>query len=221
MAQCTADPCSVTKCAAFPNAQCTANYCGGCHAIFSDDYGNPVNCGETSSSTTAPLVVTSCPPDKPMVACFANPCSVTKCAAFPNAQCTAEFCGGCHAIFSDDYGNPVNCAASTRRACTVSEWQWAKNQWPMDPSESFSDVFKLPKANVTLWDALTSQGRTKYDSLRRQAVAALLNAARDDFNSGHTTAEVIALVKNEWRKPSFKHAIDLLLEGNSVGNCPI
>jgi len=91
----------------------------------------------------------------------------------------------------------------------------------MDPSENFSDVFKLPKANVTLWDALTSQARTKYDSLRRQAVAALLNAARDDFNSGHTTAEVIALVKNEWRKPSFKHAIDLLLEGNSVGNCPI
>ena len=29
--------------------------------------------------------------------CFADPCQVNKCQAYPDAKCKANFCGGCYA----------------------------------------------------------------------------------------------------------------------------
>ena len=50
---------------------------------------------------------THCPPDKPPVNCFVNPCRFAKCRAHPYAKCRADFCGGCNARFFDSKGNEV------------------------------------------------------------------------------------------------------------------
>lgn len=44
----------------------------------------------------------TCPPDKPPVNCFVNPCQFAKCPAHPNARCVSDFCGGCNARFFED-----------------------------------------------------------------------------------------------------------------------
>ncbi|XP_077869222.1 BMP-binding endothelial regulator protein-like isoform X2 [Saccoglossus kowalevskii] len=49
-----------------------------------------------------------CPPGVPFVACFVDPCSVTECPLFPNAQCISNYCGGCYADFYVD-GKLVDC----------------------------------------------------------------------------------------------------------------
>jgi len=103
MVQCFGNPCDLTDCPAYPNANCTANYCGGCHAIFTKN-GQTVNCG--------------CPPGQPPVACTADPCDTTSCSSCPRAHCAANYCGGCHAIFTDDNG-VVNCDDDSY-ACTVT-----------------------------------------------------------------------------------------------------
>ena len=41
-----------------------------------------------------------CPDDRPPVACFADPCSVTE-PCMDDLQCTAYYCGTCAAIFTD------------------------------------------------------------------------------------------------------------------------
>ncbi|XP_072025365.1 kielin/chordin-like protein isoform X3 [Amphiura filiformis] len=94
---CFADPCTVTSCAAYPDATCQANYCGGCNAEFSDTKGNPLT----------PEQCKVCPDGTTPVNCFADPCTVTSCAAYPDATCQANYCGGCNAEFSDTKGNPL------------------------------------------------------------------------------------------------------------------
>lgn len=94
---CKADPCRVAKCPGAPDAKCVSNFCGGCTADFLDERGVKINCD------------TGCPVDKPLVACFADPCSVTSCPAFPNARCVSNFCGGCNAFFFDKSGKRVDC----------------------------------------------------------------------------------------------------------------
>ena len=49
----------------------------------------------------------TCPPDKPQVYCFVDPCQVTTCPAQPEARCVSDYCGGCNARFFDDEGNEV------------------------------------------------------------------------------------------------------------------
>jgi hypothetical protein len=131
--QCFADPCTVTTCEADPNATCTANYCGGCHALFTDGNGDEVDCDPVVACTAD---AKQCPdgtfvsrdPDNnceffpcdscinpetgeedTVVQCFADPCTVTTCEADPNATCTANYCGGCHALFTDGNGDDVDC----------------------------------------------------------------------------------------------------------------
>ena len=48
-----------------------------------------------------------CPPDKPLVNCFVDPCDVTICPAHPDAMCQADYCGGCNARFLDSDGDEV------------------------------------------------------------------------------------------------------------------
>ena len=44
----------------------------------------------------------TCPPNKPPVNCFVDPCRFAKCPAHPNAKCVSDFCGGCNARFFED-----------------------------------------------------------------------------------------------------------------------
>jgi len=46
--------------------------------------------------------LTGCGTSAQPVACFANPCDVTKCDAAPDAECEADMCGGCRAWFKKD-----------------------------------------------------------------------------------------------------------------------
>lgn len=60
--------------------KCCSNGCG-------TTCENPVNGPE------------GCPPGVPVGNCFADPCDVTQCHAFPKAKCVSDFCGGCNAKF--------------------------------------------------------------------------------------------------------------------------
>nr|CAB3267843.1 zonadhesin [Phallusia mammillata] len=40
-----------------------------------------------------------CPPGVPQVQCVIDPCEVNTCPRFPEAECRANFCGGCNAEF--------------------------------------------------------------------------------------------------------------------------
>ena len=57
---CFVNPCAVDLCPNHPNAVCTANYCGGCYAIFTDSDGNVVTGTCTSSPTQAPTTSLTC-----------------------------------------------------------------------------------------------------------------------------------------------------------------
>ena len=48
------------------------------------------------------LIISECPKDMPVVACYANPCATSTCPAFPKARCQANYCGGCNAEFFVD-----------------------------------------------------------------------------------------------------------------------
>ncbi|GAQ87413.1 hypothetical protein KFL_003510070 [Klebsormidium nitens] len=48
----------------------------------------------------------------PLVRCFADPCQVNKCPAFPAATCQANYCGGCNADWFVK-GHKVDCNASS------------------------------------------------------------------------------------------------------------
>ena len=47
-----------------------------------------------------------------MVRCFADPCTVTRCPAYPDARCLANYCGGCNAVFYDENEDEL-----TQREC--------------------------------------------------------------------------------------------------------
>ncbi|XP_078000283.1 uncharacterized protein LOC144452853 isoform X2 [Glandiceps talaboti] len=105
--RCAIHPCDVTDCPKFPNAQCRANYCGGCNAEFYDLYGNKVDCrlgvkGELDEYY-------GCDPGVPIVACKVDPCLVATCPRVPNARCKFNFCGGCNTEFFGEDGNKVDC----------------------------------------------------------------------------------------------------------------
>ena len=51
---------------------------------------------------TVPTPPTTCPPDRPPVNCFVDPCQFAKCPAHTNAECVSDFCGGCNARFFVD-----------------------------------------------------------------------------------------------------------------------
>ncbi|XP_066290079.1 zonadhesin-like isoform X3 [Branchiostoma lanceolatum] len=108
--RCARDPCEVVRCPAHPEAQCRANYCGGCNAVFYDNDGNRVDCDQAPPT---------CPPDVEVVNCFANPCDVTSCPAHPDATCRSNYCGDCNAEFFDEEGNKVDCEETDRSPCPL------------------------------------------------------------------------------------------------------
>ena len=51
------------------------------------------------NSGTCKLFSQKCPPDSPLVQCFADPCAVTTPCS-DNLRCTRDYCGTCAAIFT-------------------------------------------------------------------------------------------------------------------------
>jgi hypothetical protein len=96
LTSCFIDPCMLPGervCRGFLNAECRANYCGGC---FAEWYLNNVrvDCGETSERSS-----TAIPRPCKRNACFLNPCLVSTCDGHPGAVCVPNYCGGCNAEY--------------------------------------------------------------------------------------------------------------------------
>ena len=102
---CKVNPCQVNKCAKYPDAICKPNYCGGCNADFYLN-GEKVDCKNPSSYDAMPR--RECPPGKPLVYCWRNPCQGQTCESHPNARCVPNFCGGCFFSFYVGWRR-VNC----------------------------------------------------------------------------------------------------------------
>eukprot|EP01083_Nonionella_stella_P105971 305159_1 len=172
---CLVKPCSVNSCPLHRAATCTDNNCGGCNAVFSDEFGNELTkeqCGwtttttpqpvtptliSTTTTTTTPQPTTPAPittttttpqpttpapittttttttpapvtPQRPpciigFASCTFNPCDRSQCVAHPDATCTNDYCGGCHAKWSDTNGNELSvqqCAPLNYRDTTTT-----------------------------------------------------------------------------------------------------
>ncbi|XP_078580431.1 uncharacterized protein LOC144864342 isoform X2 [Branchiostoma floridae x Branchiostoma japonicum] len=52
-----------------------------------------------------------CPNGQPLVNCVVDPCTVTTCPGTPDAECVANYCGGCHADFFNSDGELACCGA--------------------------------------------------------------------------------------------------------------
>ena len=52
----------------------------------------------------------ACADDTSLISCYPDPCSVTRCPAHPDAECVADYCGGCNARFYNTAGEQItNC----------------------------------------------------------------------------------------------------------------
>ena len=80
---CFQDPCLIENCLAYPNSECVANYCDGCHADYYNGNGELItDCGETSS----------CSGDNP-AGCFQNGCpNGYKCIDEWEDNCVSSNC---------------------------------------------------------------------------------------------------------------------------------
>ncbi|CAF3326962.1 unnamed protein product [Rotaria socialis] len=70
-----------SACPGDKSATCTANYCGGCNAIWTSANGKPVKCS-------------TCPSGQGVVQCFVDPCKDKTCPKHPDTKCVANYCGG-------------------------------------------------------------------------------------------------------------------------------
>ena len=109
---CFVDPCRYATCPGIQGAKCESNYCGGCNAIWKDPFTlkqlTQLECHPITPypiESIQPTLPVTDPPILPkpcaMIYCFARPCSVTSCPAYPEATCVDDYCGGCNAIFTD------------------------------------------------------------------------------------------------------------------------
>ncbi|CAF2123414.1 unnamed protein product [Rotaria magnacalcarata] len=96
MVYCLIDPCTTSTCPGDKSATCTANYCGGCNAIWTSANGKPAKCS-------------TCPSDHGVVQCFVDPCKDKTCPKYPDAKCVANYCGGCNDEWFLANGQQVQC----------------------------------------------------------------------------------------------------------------
>lgn len=118
---CFVDPCMATSCPGVKDAKCVANYCGGCNALWYNPAGGLL----TAAQCRRPSQASTCPPGVPLVQCFVDPCSVTNCPGVKDANCTADYCGGCNAIWKNAAGTVLSekqCSAPVADAkCPAGE----------------------------------------------------------------------------------------------------
>ena len=78
--------------------------------IYIQDFCFP-KCPATYNILSTFLSISECAKGVPLVFCASNPCDSKRCSAYPNAECKANYCGGCNAeFFVDD--KKVDCSAS-------------------------------------------------------------------------------------------------------------
>ncbi|CAF4300909.1 unnamed protein product [Rotaria socialis] len=70
-----------STCPGDKSATCTANYCGGCNAIWTSANGKSAKCS-------------TCPSGQGVVQCFVDPCKDKTCPKHPDTKCVANYCGG-------------------------------------------------------------------------------------------------------------------------------
>ncbi|XP_002740902.1 L-rhamnose-binding lectin CSL1-like [Saccoglossus kowalevskii] len=71
-----------------------------------------------ASSSGVILVEPDCPPEMPFVNCTTSPCDAqASCDTNPEAECVADYCGGCIARFYDDDGGEVHCEEEMHIIC--------------------------------------------------------------------------------------------------------
>ena len=76
---------------------------------FVDIEGDTVQCVECEAINITSIAISDdC---QIPVNCFVNPCSVSECTSYPDAECVANYCGGCWADYYLD-GNQINCDLS-------------------------------------------------------------------------------------------------------------
>ena len=106
--------------------------------------------------------------------------------------------------------------------CTPGYWKNHTDRWtaPYDPSDSFDSTFGVTSTdNPTLLEAVGAGGGGEI-ALQRHAVAALLNAAHGDVDSGQTVQDVIDVVQDAYDTGDFEDAKDELEDINEQG-CPL
>ena len=76
---------------------------------FVDIEGDTVQCVECEAINITSIAISDdC---QIPVNCFVNPCSVSECTSYPDAECVANYCGGCWADYYLD-GEQINCDLS-------------------------------------------------------------------------------------------------------------
>jgi len=76
---------------------------------FVDIEGDTVQCVECEAINVTSIAISD---DCQMpVDCFADPCEVSECISYPDAECIANYCGGCWADYYLD-GEQINCDLS-------------------------------------------------------------------------------------------------------------
>ena len=103
-ASCPENACRETSCPAFPNAVCYTDECG-CNPRF---YVNNQLVDCERRQIQLPQQQQQQRFCQNPVDCWANPCQVNSCRAYPEATCVANYCGGCHANFYVN-GQLVDC----------------------------------------------------------------------------------------------------------------
>merc|ERR1719297_389122 len=58
-------------------------------------------CCDGTTSRQNPNTCAYDPPCPTTAQCFADPCNINTCPAYPDASCTSNYCGGCNAVFTN------------------------------------------------------------------------------------------------------------------------
>eukprot|EP01084_Bolivina_argentea_P310487 537304_1 len=106
---CLVNPCSINNGGC--KEICTANYCGGCHAVCSCKDPNQCINPQTHKCDN-------------MVRCLVDPCANNNGGCYSDQKCHASYCGGCHAICSppaagDLCGWPPDDCTAYRCGCNL------------------------------------------------------------------------------------------------------
>ena len=116
----SSDPCNNKTCPNDPEAQCAViKQCGVDVAIFLNDFGQIVDCGEevdnrddhdestTTNNADTDISTLSC-----QGFCETDPCKDQSCPSFPDAFCFQSGCS-CEPLWILDTGVQVNCTSGT------------------------------------------------------------------------------------------------------------
>ncbi len=80
-----------------------------------------------------------------LVQCFADPCSVSTCEGDPDAACESNFCGGCHALYTNEAGDPADCEAPPDPDPDGCEWNVGEGWGPVGSAWLMVPIFGIAR----------------------------------------------------------------------------